>query len=603
MKYFKIYSALLLLLGLIVSCEEDLKVEVPADAVNPELSAPETGGTYILEKVNEENVFATFEWSDADFVIPVVEEYSIDVDIKGGDFSKNYVIASGISSPHEVTVGDFNKALLAAGFVDGEAHDIVLRVSANHHLATETIEMNVTTYFDAEPWTVIGSAVGGWDEANDQYMTYDKDNDVYTINLDMTPGEFKFRAPKKGDDAWAYNYGLTGDSEVIENAEGVELTQDGANVLTLGGNYTITLDVTNETFSIVQNSAGDLTNWTDVVLDAVGTGVSADNPDATADGSSWNWGNVLLPDNEGKPTASGSLFTWTWTGIILEADEGFKLRTLNGVAAPQNDISFDVGYGALDVENSSDKVVDKDGNFSVTEKGEYTITIEIDAANGDAKTVTIEEYTQYPEAVYLVGDATAYGWDTPGTKAEAVMHKIAGGDANLGVFWKIAYLEADKGFKISAADWESPNVGFGEVTEFDANGQTVSDNGGNMSITASGMYTIVIDLRGGTTKVSVTEVKVYGIGDAFGGWTEDVEANMFTVDNTAKTVTSPALTGNASIRSYVDHEWIPDWWNAEFVPNEGVIEYRNDGGDPSAIDGTTGQVVTYMFDDNTCSIN
>nr|WP_321408809.1 SusF/SusE family outer membrane protein [uncultured Carboxylicivirga sp.] len=601
MKYFKIFSALLIL-GLFVSCDEEEKIQVPADAVKPVLSAPQSGDTFILEKVNEEEVFTTFIWSDADFVIPVVEEYSIDVDVAGGDFSGNKVIATSITSPKEVTVGDFNKALLAAGFEDGTAHDIILRVSANHHLATETIEMNVTPYFDAEPWSVIGSAVGGWDTANDQYMTYDKDNDVYTITLDMTPGDFKFRAPKKDSDPWKYNFGLTGSSEVIENAQNIELEQDGSNVQTLGGNYTITLNVTGQTFSIVQNSASELTNWTGVVLDAVGSGISSDNANATADGSSWNWGNVLIGDDEGKPASNGTTFTWKWTGIILEADEGFKLRTLNGVAAPENGISFDVGYSALDVDNSTDKVVDNGGNLSVNAKGEYTITLEIDAANGDAKKIIIEEYTQYPEQIFLVGDATAYGWDTPGTKSEAVMHKIAGGDANLGVFWKIAYLEAGKGFKISAADWTSPNVGFGEVTEFDVNGQTVSDNGGNMSIATSGMYTIVIDLRGGTTKVSVTDVMVYGIGDAFGGWDENVAGNLFTVDNTAKTVTSPALTGNASIRSYVDHEWIPAWWNAEFVPNTGVIEYRNDGGDPSAIAGTAGQVITYVFDDNTCTL-
>jgi len=43
---------------------------------------------------------------------------------------------------------------------------------------------------------------------------------------------------------------------------------------------------------------------------------------------------------------------------------------------------------------------------------------------------------EYPEAMYIVGSATAYGWDTPGTVDAAVMHKCAGGGPSEGIFWK-----------------------------------------------------------------------------------------------------------------------------------------------------------------------
>jgi len=238
--------------------------------------------------------------------------------------------------------------------------------------------------------------------------------------------------------------------------------------------------------------------------------------------------------------------------------------------------------------------------------GVYTVTLtwELgkDWVGSMERTGDGEPLPEYPEAMYLVGDATAYGWGTPGENAEAIMHKAAGGAPSEGIFWKIAHLEGGVGFKLSAAGWTEPNLGFGQVDEYDTEGVAVSDTEGNFSIAESGMYIIVLNLRDEMTKVSIKEAAVYGIGDAFGSWDAGVEANKFTVDNTAKTLVSPALPASANIRMYADHSWIPDWWNAEFNVFDGVIEYRNDGGDQEAVPGTAGQVITLHFDDNTGTI-
>lgn len=238
--------------------------------------------------------------------------------------------------------------------------------------------------------------------------------------------------------------------------------------------------------------------------------------------------------------------------------------------------------------------------------GVYTVTLtwELgkDWVGSATKTGDGEPLPEYPEAVYLVGDGTAYGWDAPGGNEEAIFHKAAGGTPSEGIYWKIAHLEGGLGFKISAENWTDPNLGFNEVEEFDAEGVEVVDNGGNMSIAESGMYIIVLNLRDDMTKVSVKPAEVYGIGDAFGGWDEDAEANKFVVDNAAKTLTSPALVADGNIRMYAQHSWIPDWWNAEFNVFDGKILYRNDGGDQEGVAGTTGQVITLMFDDNTGTI-
>lgn len=292
----------------------------------------------------------------------------------------------------------------------------------------------------------------------------------------------------------------------------------------------------------------------------------------------------------------------------------YKFRYSNGWKIIL-DAEYDLGGGNKGIKVNTnyggalDALTPGGDNIANAENGLFTIEVTWSLTDGTSASVTkTGEYTPpaYPDAVYLVGDATAYGWDTPGTKDDAVFHKADGGSPTEGLFWKIAYLEADKGFKISEADWGTINLGFAEVSEFDAEGIAVSDNGGNMGIAESGMYMIVLDLRDDAKKVSVRPAAVYGIGVAFGAsdnWDADVEAQKFTVDNTAKTIYGTVDNDADSYRTYASHPWIPDWWNAEFVIVDGAIEYRNDSGsDPSAVAVTAGQVVTYSFDDNTGTI-
>ncbi len=294
---------------------------------------------------------------------------------------------------------------------------------------------------------------------------------------------------------------------------------------------------------------------------------------------------------------------------MLESE--YKFRYSNGWKVILDTV-VDLGEGKTGVKVNSnfggslDNLVAGGDNIAQSTYAvyKYTMTWEL----GVGTTVT-EEYVkegevlaEYPDSMYIVGSATAYGWDTPGDHATAAMHKIAGGGDNDGIFWKICHLAAGEGFKLAASGWGDPNLGFAEVNEFDAEGVTVSDNGGNMSVVDGGMYIVVLDLRNDLAKVSIKTAAVYGIGDAFGTWDEDVAANLFTVDNTAKTLTSPALPASNSIRMYASHAWIPAWWNAEFNVYDTAIEYRNDGGDQDAVAGTAGQVITLTFDDNTGSI-
>lgn len=323
------------------------------------------------------------------------------------------------------------------------------------------------------------------------------------------------------------------------------------------------------------------------------------------------WGSNQVMELVG--TASPETNTYKVEGVILTVDkfkfrysDGWKIQlsdTVTSVAMPVGgeNVKVNSNYGG-----ALDALVAGGADISNAANGVYTISLTWAKATGlwTSTVVKTGEYVPptFPDNMYLVGDATAYGWDTPGTKTGADMHKLAGGGTNVGLYWKILFIEAGKGFKISNANWTAPNLGFSDVTEFDANGVAVSDNGSNMSVATSGMYTVVLDLRNDAKKVSVAPAMVYGIGDAFGSWDAGVAGNLFTTDLTTKTLISPALSAAANIRMYASHPWISAWWNAEFNVYGTEIQYRNDGGDQTAVPGTVGKVITLHFDDNTGSI-
>lgn len=324
----------------------------------------------------------------------------------------------------------------------------------------------------------------------------------------------------------------------------------------------------------------------------------------------WGMIGAATPGGWGEDTPMNTTFNlekmdFTVTGLTL-LENAWKFRMGGGWKIWLNE----EGTVKINTNLGGDPTAPEPGGADIMHDnyGVYTVTLTWELGKAFVgkmeRTGDGEPLPEYPEAVYLVGDGTAYGWDAPGTSEEAIFHKTAGGAPSEGIFWKIAHLEGGLGFKISAAAWSEPNLGFGQVQEFDAEGIQVVDNGGNMSIAASesGMYVIVLNLRDDMVKVSVKPAEVYGIGDAFGGWDQDIEANKFVVDNVNKALVSPPLVANGNIRMYAQHNWIPDWWNAEFNLFDGKILYRNDGGDQDAVAGTAGQVVTLTFDNNTGTI-
>lgn len=117
---------------------------------------------------------------------------------------------------------DANDGNLSAG-----AANIPVTVESDYSITLDLSHPNEYTY-SYNRWGLIGDATpGGWSDDTD--MTWDAANSVFTITINMTAGEFKFRA----NDGWDINYG--GSLDALE-AGGANITIDS------DGNYTITFD-------------------------------------------------------------------------------------------------------------------------------------------------------------------------------------------------------------------------------------------------------------------------------------------------------------------------------------------------------------------------
>jgi starch-binding outer membrane protein SusE/F len=302
-------------------------------------------------------------------------------------------VTQGTTDEPKVT---FQRGSMAEGTVK-----FTVPADGMYHVVVDT-ELGIVVIVPVH-WGIIGGATpNGW--GGSLQMTESAFNatkmDWTLTGVELRGGEWKFRYSEGWKVEIDPNIDLGGGVigvKVNTNFGGTvaALVPGGDNIAnTMPGIYNIKLEYElGKGYKATVTKTGDLpmTNWTGVELDAVGSGVSADNPNAIPDPSSWGWGNQLIADNGGVPVKNGDIYTWTWNGIILEASQGFKLRTLNGVTPPVGGANFDAGFGALDVAASSNKVVDDGGNLSVNAKGPFNITLTIDAADSDKIKIVITE--------------------------------------------------------------------------------------------------------------------------------------------------------------------------------------------------------------------
>lgn len=311
-----------------------------------------------------------------------------------------------------------------------------------------------------------------------------------------------------------------------------------------------------------------------------------------------------------------------WGFTAMEASEFNKESmtfTLTDVEIARTQ-SFKFAYGGgwkiqLDAEgfvkantNLGEGMVPGGDHMGVEENGVYDVTLTWTLKQGsvsDNYSVEFEkkgtlDLPDYPETVYMIGSSIG-GWDWSGD----YIIELTPVHSHPHAFWTVAYIEApaqDPGFKFSPVkDW---NGDFGKSG--DAVDGVFSKGGENLTVTEAGYYMVYVDLK--AEKISVTAPEVYLIGKTIGDvWDYAAAAGKFTVDNTAKTITSPAVQAG-ELRMYATCPLsqldtpAADWWQMEFIVLDGKIVYRGTGDDQERVAVTAGQKVTLDFNAGTGTI-
>lgn len=376
----KTYSRLaaLCIILLAASCGDEKPKPILGDVstfIPPVLKNSETGGPVELLPDDASSVFETFEWERTDYGIQLSTNYALQVDTNP-DFSAPRTLTETTSDRVDVTVEQFNNALLALGVPGFDEATVHLRLRstingyATDPVFSQVITRTAKTYQNSECGNyctigIIGTATaGGWDTDTDMHLADPTraDKFTWTITTYLTAGELKFRA---GDD-WAVNWGTdsypTGTG--VGNGPNIPIPEDGYYKIVLddaSGNYTIT-------------------KLTDTPFTTVGVIGSA-----TPGG--WDSDTDLTQDPNDPHI---------WTGTVTLIDGEAKFRADDGWTKNWGGDTYPSGFGTQDGPN----IPVKAGTYAVwfnDVSGQYFI-------------MPTNRSTPF-SGLGIIGDATAGGWD------------------------------------------------------------------------------------------------------------------------------------------------------------------------------------------------
>lgn len=324
---------------------------------------------------------------------------------------------------------------------------------------------------------------------------------------------------------------------------------------------------------------------------------------ATEAGWGENDQTKLMPGAFGTDT-----MTFSKTEVVLRAGD-FKFRHTGAwkqTILTEPDVKVNTNYKGTLTETGTgaykltELAVGGMDNVTLakTQEGKYTLTATWGINSGMQFTLVKTgevEALPFPENMYITGSDFAWGWDAPATMNPVHSHPHA--------FWAIIYCSADAEFKFSPEKAWAGDFGVnGDPTD-----GVYAKGGTNIKITDAGYYMVYVDLK--AEKISVTAPEVYLMGPTMNNaWDYAMPAAKFTVDNTAKTITSPAFPAGGELRMYATcplsqlDDPKADWWQTEFIVLDGMIEYRGKGDDQARVTVNAGQNVVLDFQAGTGSI-
>lgn len=321
------------------SCSNDVYDPVIGNFTSPTITAPTSGTSYVLTKVNATQKLTSFIYTPADYNFSAAVTYTLQINLKSSVSNKAMNVKTSKNDTINLTQGDINGALLKLNCNPGQSYTVQAVITSYINdsvkvLKSSPIDLNITPYDDPinYPKFYVPGAYQGWDPATA--------NTIFSVNSDVNYEGYiyfpnansEFKVTSNPD--WnGTNYGIGASSNVLSTTGG-NITNGDA------GYYKINFNSGTLAFSLIKMSFG-----------IIGTATSNSNKSMTYD-----------------------ITTKTLKVTTDLAAGNFKI-----VASGTTTINYgdNDGYGKLSVDGS-DITIAQAGNYTITanfNKAVYTYTI------------------------------------------------------------------------------------------------------------------------------------------------------------------------------------------------------------------------------------
>ncbi len=354
---------------------------------------PSSTSDLTLLVANASSKAISFGWTATSYGTNTIN-YALQMDTVGGNFANPKVIKTGTGLTTSITVNDLNSLAIAAGVIGGSTKTMEFRVVSylGTTYTTQMVNSNVTnikvTTFTPVPPAlyIVGDATdGGWNNPvplpSQQFSRIDAVS--YGIALNLTAGKSYLFLPTNGD--WGHKYGGA-------SATGGALLADGAvpgsntPAPATSGMYQIVVNFQTGTYTVTPFTTTIPTN-----LFIVG--------DATDGG----WANpVPVPSQQFTKIDAVSF----GAVVNMTAGKSYLFLPVNGDWSHKFGGNSASGGALL-----ADGAVPGSNTPAPSASGYYQIIV-----NFQTNTYTVTPYlgpVPPPSSLFIVGDATAGGWNNP----------------------------------------------------------------------------------------------------------------------------------------------------------------------------------------------
>lgn len=350
MKLIKSISASIFALLLCTACESDLEQVVynPGTAKPAALSS--LNDSYVLESKNASKEVFTLTWNQPDLGYQASVTNSLEMDIQNKSFANKVVLASSKTDlSYTITVSDLNSkimSLLKAYGMDVQPLAIELRLSSSISAAADTLYSNVVsttiTPYEGEPEypaITLRGDYNGWD--------FNKSQKVYSVSSDnMYAGMVYFDG--KAANGWKFCGTEDWSTDNWGAPDGMTAEQTPVTLVS-GGSNNISAYSKNSYYLEFNNSTGELkvskayNSW----------GIVGDHN---------GWGNDIVMTLATETDENNKIQYYLTATLDMAAGNKWKIR-------PDQKWENDIAPGSVEGEFEDAG----DGNFKVTEAGNYTI--------------------------------------------------------------------------------------------------------------------------------------------------------------------------------------------------------------------------------------